>query len=86
MHQTTGLRERKKAATRAALSQAAVRLALDHGADAVTADAIARSASFCAVSTSMTFWSRKRAANAASIWSGMTRARCASTAFASSRS
>ncbi len=44
MDQTTGLRERKKAETRVALSQAALRLAVDHGADAVTADAIARSA------------------------------------------
>jgi AcrR family transcriptional regulator len=44
MDQTTGLRERKKAETRAALSQAALRLAIDHGAEAVTADAIARSA------------------------------------------
>jgi AcrR family transcriptional regulator len=44
MDQTTGLRERKKAETRAALSHAALRLAVDHGADAVTAEAIARSA------------------------------------------
>src|SRR5262245_48484595 len=44
MHEPTGLRERKKAETRSALSQAALRLAVDVGADAVTADAIARSA------------------------------------------
>ncbi len=44
MDQHPGLRERKKAETRAALSRAALRLAVDHGADAVTADAIARSA------------------------------------------
>lgn len=44
MDQTTGLRERKKTETRAALSQAALRLAVDQGAETVTADAIARSA------------------------------------------
>jgi AcrR family transcriptional regulator len=40
----TGLRERKKAATRAALSHAAMRLALDRGVDNVTAEAIAAAA------------------------------------------
>src|SRR5262245_26691482 len=38
---TAGLRERKKAATKAALSQAAVSLMLEHGLDAVRSDAIA---------------------------------------------
>jgi AcrR family transcriptional regulator len=44
MHETDGLRERKKAQTRAALSAAALQLAVERGADAVTADAIARAA------------------------------------------
>ncbi|MFC5186455.1 TetR family transcriptional regulator [Actinomadura harenae] len=39
-----GLRERKKAATRDALSRAAMRLALEHGVEGVTVDAIAASA------------------------------------------
>jgi AcrR family transcriptional regulator len=39
-----GLRERKKAATRLALSQAAIRLAVERGIDQVTADAIAEAA------------------------------------------
>ncbi|MEV5569921.1 TetR family transcriptional regulator [Spirillospora sp. NPDC052269] len=39
-----GLRERKKAATRDALSRAATRLALEHGVEGVTVDAIAASA------------------------------------------
>lgn len=38
---TTGLRERKKAATKAALSQAAVSLMLERGLDSVNGDAIA---------------------------------------------
>lgn len=39
-----GLRERKKAATRAALSEAAIRLARERGVEHVTADAIAEAA------------------------------------------
>lgn len=39
-----GLREQKKVATRHALSQAAMRLALEHGVAGVTADAIAEAA------------------------------------------
>lgn len=40
----TGLRERKKAETRAALSLAAMRLATEHGLEGVTAEAIAAAA------------------------------------------
>ena len=40
----TGLREQKKADTRAALSRAALDLAIEHGLDAVTVDAIAERA------------------------------------------
>lgn len=39
-----GLRDRKKAATRTALSQAAMRLAMEHGVAKVTAEAIAAAA------------------------------------------
>ncbi|GAA0903828.1 TetR/AcrR family transcriptional regulator [Virgisporangium aurantiacum] len=41
---TIGLRERKKAATRAALSEAAIRLACERGVEHVTSDAIAEAA------------------------------------------
>ncbi len=44
MANEVGLRERKKAATRLALSQAAIRLAVERGPDNVTADAIAEAA------------------------------------------
>jgi AcrR family transcriptional regulator len=44
MQGPTSLRERKKAETRAALSQAVLRLALERGLDAVTADDIAAAA------------------------------------------
>jgi AcrR family transcriptional regulator len=44
VHETTGLRERKKAQTRRAISQAVLFLALERGLDAVTADDIAAAA------------------------------------------
>ncbi|WP_137726413.1 TetR/AcrR family transcriptional regulator [Prescottella subtropica] len=44
MSETLGLRDRKKAATRIALSEAAARLAKERGIDAVTADTIAAAA------------------------------------------
>jgi AcrR family transcriptional regulator len=44
MHETTGLRERKKAETRAAISKAVMTLAIERGLDVVTADEIAAAA------------------------------------------
>lgn len=44
MRDQTGLRERKKAAVRSALTEAAIRLAIEHGVEQVTTDAIAAAA------------------------------------------
>ena len=44
MNETTGLRERKKAQTRAAISQAVMGLAVERGLDAMTSDDIAAAA------------------------------------------
>ena len=44
MNETTGLRERKKAETRAAISRAVMRLAVDRGLDAMTSEDIAAAA------------------------------------------
>ena len=44
MHETTGLRERKKAETRAAISKAVMGLAVERGLDGMTSDDIAAAA------------------------------------------
>ncbi|GGK76884.1 TetR/AcrR family transcriptional regulator [Mangrovihabitans endophyticus] len=56
-----GLRERKKAATRLALHEAALRLAVEHGPDRVTVDAIADAASVSRRTFSNYFSSKEEA-------------------------
>lgn len=66
----TGLRERKKAQTRAALASAAMRLALERGVENVTADAIAEAADV-SPRTFRNYFSGKEEAIVAELVDGM---------------
>ncbi|MFI6265420.1 TetR/AcrR family transcriptional regulator [Micromonospora sp. NPDC051006] len=61
MDETTGLRERKKAATRLALHEAALRLAIEEGLDRVTVEAIADAANVSRRTFSNYFSSKEEA-------------------------
>ncbi|MEH0971856.1 TetR family transcriptional regulator [Micromonospora sp. CPCC 205546] len=61
MEETTGLRERKKAATRLALHEAALRLAIEHGLDRVTVEAVADAANVSRRTFSNYFSSKEEA-------------------------
>ncbi len=65
MHQTTGLRERKKAETRAAISQAVMGLAVERGLDAMTSDDIAAAANVSVRTFHNYFGSKEEALTAA---------------------
>ena len=58
---TTGLRERKKAATRQSLHDAAVRLAAEHGVESLTVEAIADAATVSRRTFSNYFASKEQA-------------------------
>src|SRR6266702_5450547 len=64
-NETGGLRERKKTATREALSAAALRLALEHGPDNVRVDDIAEAAGVSPRTYNNYFASREQAIVAA---------------------
>ena len=65
MHETTGLRERKKAETRAAISQAVMGLAVERGLDAMTSDDIAAAANVSVRTFHNYFGSKEEALTAA---------------------
>jgi AcrR family transcriptional regulator len=61
MQEATGLRERKKAATRLALHEAALRLAAEHGPERITVEAIADAANVSRRTFSNYFSSKEEA-------------------------